>query len=233
MIQLNLLPDVKLEYIKARRTKRLVILGSAIVTGASVALVALLFIATNVLQRTHLNNLKNDIEESSKELKEVEGLDKILTVQNQLNSLDELHAEKPATGRLGKYLAQLTPREVKISNMQVDYVESAMKLEGTASSLRVVNQFIDAMKFTTYKAGEESGEAFSNVVLANFDRSDLDKGNNEGPVTYEITLSFNPVIFDNALDVQIVVPETITTQSADRPSADSLFQLDEEFEVEE
>lgn len=226
MIQLNLLPDVKLEYIKARRSKRLVIMASAIVTGASVALVVMLFIATNVLQRTHLNNLNDDIEAKSEELKEIEGLNRILTVQNQLRSLDPLHTQKPAADRLGNYLAQTTPKNVTIAKIDVNFVENTISIEGYAPALHSVNTFIDTLKFTEYVSGEESGQAFTNVRLANFDRSDEVRDSAEAPVSYEITLGYSTIIFDNGMDVRLDVPATITTQSADRPDPDALFQID-------
>lgn len=224
MIQLNLLPDVKLEYIKARRTKRLVMLAATIVTGASVAILVLLFIATNVLQRQHMNNLKTDIEEKSQKLAEEEDLNKILTVQNQLNVLDDLHAQKPAASRLGNYLGRVVPTTVSIAKLEADFTAHTMTFEGSANSLSAVNQFIDTLKFTTFTAGNDTDDAFSNVVLANFQRTDSSQGGGEDPVTYQITLSFNPTIFDNTRSVQFTIPETVTTQSADRPDPNTLFQ---------
>jgi len=226
MIQLNLLPDVKLEYIKARRTKRLVILSSAIVSGASFALMAMLFIATSVLQRQHMNNLNQDIQQYNRTLQEQDDLNRILTVQNQLNVLDALHAEKPAAGRLGNYLAQITPDSVTISRLGVDFSENTIEIEGSAPALRNVNEFIDTLKFTRFMAGEESGEAFSNVLLSSFERTEVTPNSNEDPVTYQITFGFEPVIFDNSLSVELDVPSTVTTQSADRPDPNTIFQQD-------
>lgn len=224
MIQLNLLPDVKLEYIKTRRIKRLVMLVATIVTGASVAILVLLFVATNILQRQHMSNLRTDIEDKSQELEEQEDLNKILTVQNQLNVLDELHAQKPAAGRLGRYLGQVVPSGISIAKFEADFSVHTISFEGSAASLSVVNQFIDTLKFTTFTADDETGDAFSNVVLANFQRTDGTQSESEDPVSYEITLSFNPIVFDNTLNVRLAIPEAITTQSADRPDPNTLFQ---------
>ena len=227
MIQLNLLPDVKLEYIKARRTKRLVTLGATIVAGASLAIMVVLFVATNVLQRQHMNNLTKDIEDSSHTLEEEKDLNRILTVQNQLNVLDDLHAKKPAAGRLGTYLGQVVPTSVTVSKLDADFSSNTIQIEGSAPSLGAVNQFIDTLKFTTYDAGDSgSAKAFSNVVLARFERSDVTEGGDSDPVTYQVTLSFDAVIFDNTKTIKLTVPATVTTQSADRVDPNTLFQQD-------
>ena len=62
MIQFNLLPDVKLEYIKAKRTKRSVMLVSIIATGVALGISIMLFLTVSVLQKQHINNLNNDIQ---------------------------------------------------------------------------------------------------------------------------------------------------------------------------
>lgn len=229
MIQFNLLPDVKLEYIKARRTKRLVMLGSAAATAVSLALVVILFIGVNVLQKGHMDRLQSDIKADSKKLQDIQDLGKILTVQNQLNSLNGLHETKPAAERLGGYLSQITPNEVTISTLDVDFGGSLMTITGSAGQLHPINEFIDTLKFTKYKAdGGESVAAFNNVVLAGFTRSDED---NEKPATYEIKLNFDPVLFENSKSVTLEVPNTVTTRSTtERPNP--LFQHTEDSEGE-
>ncbi len=213
MIQFNLLPEVKLEYIKARRTKRLVILVSTIVAGASITITVVLFMATNVLQRKHLNDLSGDIKHDSSQLEGEKDLNKILTVQNQLDSLDSLHAQKPAAARLGTYLSQMVPQDVTMTKITADFTAHTASFDGSAKSLSAVNKFIDTLKFTTYKVGNQKGNAFSAVVLATFDRSDEQAGNNGKVATYQITLNFEPVIFDIEKNVELVVPNTVTTRS--------------------
>ena len=225
MIQFNLLPDVKLEYIKARQSKRLVMISSAIVTGVSIGLVVVLFLGVNVVQKNHLSNLASDIERDSQKLEEEKDLDKILTVQNQLNSLNDLHAKKPAVERLSPYLTKIVPKRVSISLLEVDFSQNTMSFEGSSTALRDVNQFIDTMKFTEITVDEETKKAFSSVVLASFDRNDGENRlDNPRPAKYTITLQFDPIIFDNVSDVKFKVPDTITTQSAIQ-KPDDIFQV--------
>lgn len=230
MIQFNLLPDIKLEYIKARRTKRMVMLISFVVTGVSVALIVLLFIGVNVVQRRHLSNLDNDISAKTEQLQNEQDIDKILTVQNQLNSLNGLHDTKPAANRLGTYLTQITPGEVSISELAVDFTAYTMTFDGSADAIKSVNTFVDTLKFSTYQIeGESNGDEpltpFSNVVLASFNRSE-ESGSSGTTASYQITLTFDPAIFDTTKNVKLTVPDQITTRSIiERP--EPLFQQQE------
>lgn len=229
MIQLNLLPDVKLEYVKAQRLKHLVMVVSIIVASVAVTLVLILFLGVQV-QKRHLSNLDGDITSMSNDLKNEPDLNKILTVQNQLNSLNELHDNKPAAQRLGSYLSQITPNEVSIAELKVDFTLNTMSFTGDARSLKAVNEFVDTLKFTDYSAGETKNKAFSSVVLASFTRNDENTRGNQ-PVSYEVTLSYDPIIFQTTQRVNLRVPKTITTRSnTERPT--ELFQQQPETNQE-
>jgi hypothetical protein len=227
MIQFNLLPSVKLEYIKARRTKRLVMVASAVVTGVSLTIIIMLFVGTSVIQHKHLDNLQADIDRDSKALQNTPELDKILTIQNQLIALNGvhdgknvkpgLHDQKPVADRLGTYLPQLVPNALTISKLDVDFDATTMSFEGAATGVDVVNKFIDTLKFTSYKAGEQNGSAFSEVVLVDFTRTN--SAGKDG-ATYQVSLKFSPVIFDSANAVQLQVPNIISTRSTtQKPTA--------------
>jgi hypothetical protein len=218
MIQFNLLPDVKLEFIRARKMKRLVITVATIVAGATLTIMILLFLIVNVLQRQHLNNLSKDIAKDSKTLQSTPELDKILTIQNQLNHLTPLHEQKAAITRVKTYVSQVTPAQVTFSKLEVSFATNKITFTGAADSLRTVNQFVDTLKFTKYKVAgsEEQKDAFSDVVLSKFGR-DI-KG-----ASFQVDLTNDPIIFNNTADVQLVVPSIITTRSViEKPSI--LFQ---------
>src|SRR5438270_5715427 len=111
MIQMNLLPDVKLEYIKAQRMRRLVLVVSVLVTIVSVGLLVLTLMF-NVYQKHRSDNLSKNIAVESKELQDKPQIDRILTVQNQLESLTSLHSQKYAASRIFDYLNSVTPSNV-------------------------------------------------------------------------------------------------------------------------
>lgn len=218
MIQFNLLPDVKLEYIKARRTQRLVILIAGILGSLALLVFVILFIVVNVWQKQHLSALNNDIAEDTATLQSIPDLDKVLTVQNQLNSLTGLHEKDPAAQRLFGYIGQVTPAQASLTSLKADFSESSLQITGGADSLSTVNQFVDTLKFTTFTTDKDDAaqKAFSDVVLANFSKND--KG-----VTYDIAFKFNPEIFNNTVKVQLVVPKIISTRSETQKPTD-LFQ---------
>jgi Tfp pilus assembly protein PilN len=218
MIQFNLLPDVKLQYIKARHMKRIISIVASLCIVGSLALTALLFVLIGVVQTKYLNDLSADINKTSSHIKGTKDLDKILTIQNQLQSLPALHDKKPVASRAFGYLSQVTPAKVNIATMKIDFTNNTIDFSGSADSLATVNQFVDTLKFTNYQKDKEETKspAFSEVVLASFGRDD--KG-----ASYSIKLKFDPVIFDGTVDTKLVVPKQITTRS-ETEKPEFLFQ---------
>lgn len=218
MIQFNLLPEVKLEYIKASHLKRLTI-GIALIAGSFCALVfTALFINVTYLQTRHIDNLSNNIAQDFNKIKSSEDISKILTVQKQLNSLTGLHEKSPAADRFQRYLSQLTPQKVSISSAGVQYPEKTIKIVGTADTLATINKFTDVLKFTKYSIDKKNQDksAFTEVVLTSF-------GVSNDKATYQLSLKFNPDIFDNTKAIELTVPNIISTRSnVERPTG--LFQ---------
>ena len=218
MIQFNLLPDIKVEFIKARRSKRMVLLISAGVTVFAIAVFAGLFTVVNVLQTKHISDLDKDIKKYTGTLQAIPNIDKILTVQNQLTSLTDLHEKSPATSRIVDYLGQLTPAQATISSTKIDYLANTITLSGNADAISTVNKYVDTLKFTTYTTDvtPDSKPAFSNVVLSSFSAGTKQ-------VTYQLSFVFDPVIFDGTKQVKLVTPKIISTRSETEKPSD-LFQ---------
>lgn len=224
MIQVNLLPDIKLQYLKAKRTQRAVVVISILVVAITAAIFMVLFLTVNVWQKHRIERISQQITEVSQEIKDTPELDRILTVQSQLIALPGLHDSKPAVKRTFGYLNSVTPDEVSISKVKVDYASSTMTIEGSAASLHSVNKFVDTLKFTKYKTNNdsetESLNAFGNVVMKTFGRDT--KGAN-----YTIELNFDPTIFSNTeRKLTVTVPKDfITTRSVtQRPNLDGLIE---------
>ncbi|MCA9326911.1 hypothetical protein KDA14_00095, partial [Candidatus Saccharibacteria bacterium] len=167
MVQFNLLPDVKLEFVKARRTKYMMTFVSVVVGAVALAVLLFALFYVNVVQRKSLNDLNKDIKSYSTELKNVEDLSKILTVQNQLNTLTSLHDKKPVSSRMFGYLTQLTPNQLSLTKLSVNFDESTMSISGTAPTLDPVYVFTDTLKSAQYtvEGSDTSSKPFSEVVL--------------------------------------------------------------------
>lgn len=212
MVQFNLLPDVKLEFMKARRAKRTTLVIASLVAIAALTIFVVLFVMVNVVQRQHLSNLDKDIKRDTAKLQAKPDLNKVLTVQNQLNTLTSLHQQTPATSRLSDYLTQLTPAKATISSVDIDFEASTLTMSGNADNLVTINKFVDTLKFTDYQLDGKTQKAFSEVVLGSF-------GRGETETSYTISLKFEAVIFDNTKQVKLVVPAIISTRSqTEKPS---------------
>jgi hypothetical protein len=224
MIQFNLLPDVKIAFIKAERQKRLIVSISTIVSIAAIIIFVLLFTFVNLAQKKNMNDLTKDIKTQSDKLMDTEDLNKILTVQNQLGALDTMHTQKIMANRLFPYIQQVTPAQVSITQLDVDFAANTMSVTGKADSLAAVNIYTDSLKFTNYNVEGETEDikpAFSDVVLASF-------GRNDNTNTYNITFSFDPAIFAQDKTVVLQLPQMNTSQSnIGRPDANTLFEVPE------
>jgi len=209
MIQFNLLPNVKLEYVKTQHTKRLLTVISFFVGVASIAILLLSIVSVDVLQKKSLHDLNTDIGKYSTDLKGVKDLDKILTVQNQLSTLTSLHDQKPVTSRLFTYISQVTPSQASLNQMSIDFTANTLTVGGTAPSLDVVSVYTDTLKNTTYTAADPkvTAHAFGHVVLSAFGRT-------QAGATFTITCSFDPPIFNSANKVTLAVPKSADANAA-------------------
>lgn len=206
MIQFNLLPDIKLEFIKAKRSKRIVMAVSLLTSLVSLVLLALMF-SFNTFQKSHISGLTSDIKKAEGRLQSIPDLARILTIQNQLNTLPALYEQRPATSRLFDYLEQTTPTKVSITHLKVNFEASTVEIDGTSDALESVNQYVDTLKFTKYTLGEEKTESnsFTDVVLSAFS---LSKN-----TSFKVSAKFDPVIFNDSADVKLAVPQTVSTRS--------------------
>jgi hypothetical protein len=199
-----------MEYVKAKRAKRTTVTFSLLVSSAAVVLTGLLFSFVQFGQKKHIDNLTKDISKELTALRSTPDLDKILTIQNQLASLPDLHARKPAVSRLFTYIQQVTPIGVAISSLELDLQNSSIKATGTADDLAKGATLADTYKFAEYITGtgneQTKTKIFSNVV------STLAR-DEKGVTSYTITANYDPKIFDNTVTLAISVPSTITTRS--------------------
>jgi Tfp pilus assembly protein PilN len=208
MIQFNLLPDIKIQYLKARRQKHLVMLGSTAVIVFSVALIAILISIVFGLQKKNISDLSHDVTSKSQQLQSTKNLSRMLTVQNQLTSLPALHDTKPVTSRLYAYIQEIVPTSASVSRVNADFQKNTVTLTGAAESLATINSFTDAMKLATYATKDNPNSkkpAFSAVVLSTFSRDDK-------AASYTIDAQFDPALFSEKDDVTLTVPN-VTTRS--------------------
>lgn len=218
MIQFNLLPDIKIEYIKAKRMKRLVAFVSVIVSSVCIVFFVIIFLLVNVWQKQQMKNLEDKTIELTNKLKETEDIDDILTVQSQLRSIDGLHEQKPTLSKFFKYMEMMKPESVIISSRQLVFAENKVVISGTAPSIEVVREFIDTLKYSEYKLAEnaEPAKLFERVELSAFSRTSAEKN----PAVFTINFQFKPeTLTEKADNIEINVIKTANGGEVD------LFEL--------
>lgn len=219
-VQFNLLPEVKLDYLKAERSKRTVFAVAIIVSAIAFAIFLIMFVAVDVVQKKQLSNADNTASTTTQQLKNMTALAQIVTVQNQLQTLSTLHHNKHAVARLFSYITQTTPTDVKIGSLSLDFSTNSLGIDGTASDQTAVNTFIDTLKFTTYKIGSQGNSlnAFPSVQESSFSIA-------TNSVNYSLQIQFDPQLFSNNLPSvpQLSVPSLTTTRSALDDPSNTLF----------
>jgi len=219
MIQINLLPDLKVKFLKSQQFKKTVLMITIPAVLISIAAVATMSYIVYVGQKNELTDLEQKAVSSTNKLEAINGLGKILTIQNQLKSISTLHSQKPISSRVFGYLEQLTPNSVTISTLTIDFPTNKMTIVGTAPSTILVNQFADTLKFTNYLDDQNKTNqkpAFSNVTLSSFSF-----GTN---LQYTVTVDFDQALFDiNNTNVHLAIPNIVTTRSQTE-NPDNLFK---------
>lgn len=135
MIELNLVPDIKREYIKAQRQRTLAVTVAIFAGLAAVGVVVLLgvLIGTQAVR----DKLASDaIKSEYSTLQKVEDLSGLLTIQGQLSQLTTQNDSRTIDSRIFDVLTAINPpapNDVKFSTIKLDPVAKTISLEGKAS----------------------------------------------------------------------------------------------------
>lgn len=233
MIEINLIPDVKLELLKARRTRALVISTSivvSIVVGGIVLALALYVFGVQTVRSAYLDG---QISQQNEQFSEVEDLSKVLTIQNQLSVMSDLNAQKNMNSRLFDVLAAVippAPNSVQLSQVTVDAETETIRLEGqTASyeSMEVFKKTLDSA-IVTYA---EADETLTVPLASNVNTTDISYGKDsqgQRVVRFTVTFTYPEELFSpaipsvtirlsidgNVTDSYLGIPKSIFTERA-------------------
>lgn len=133
MIEINLIPDVKQELLRAQRMRAAVISTSILVSIIAAGLVVALVLYVFAVQNVRSAILDGQIKEGSEKLAKVEDLSKILTIQNQLNKVSELNNAKNVDSRVFDVLSAVVPpapNDARMSQITIDAEAQTVRLEG-------------------------------------------------------------------------------------------------------
>jgi len=193
MIEINLIPDVKQELLKAQRTRATVISASiltCIIAGGVVAALALYVFGVQFARGVISDGL---IDTGYSKLSKVEDLPKMLTIQNQLGRINELNYTKQIDSRVFDVLSAVippAPNQVQVSRLSLNTDESTLTLEGQTrayDSMEVFKKTIDSSVMVYNENGEEKQVKIASEIST----SDIGYGeNSEGQKVLRFTLTF-------------------------------------------
>jgi len=215
MIEFNLIPDIKRQYLRMQRLRNVVVLFSSLASIIVIVVFIFIFVDVNFIQKNQLNSLNQQVQDDSSHLTHNSNLNKILTIQNQLASLPNIEAKSPRVSRLFNYINELTPTKAFINQITINFSNDSFEIKGSADNLGTVNKFVDTIKYTNFYVGNNKKQkqlAFSNVLLSSFSY-DTTATNPDQDASYIIDFNFNPDIFNNQDKITLTVPNIVATRS--------------------
>lgn len=230
MIELNLLPDVKKEFIKAQRTRNTVISGAILVSVAAVGVIALLTTTVYGAQKVLKDNLNREILSNHKKVEEKQEINKYLAIQSQLNYLNDAAGQRSVYARFFEYLPQLNPAapyNVTLYEVRLSKELNTINMTGVASSFEAVNNFkntLERAKFVYKDASDTAAEVnmFTDVVSA---APTLATTDGQVKALFDFTITFAPEAFDPSnKDPKISVPKLVTSDG-DQNAPKELFGI--------
>lgn len=230
MIEINLVPDVKQELLRAQRVRNMVISLSVAVSVVALAVVALLVAWIFLVQGVRGYALDNTIDDRSKKLAAIEDIENTLTIQNQLEKLQAMHDDKKIDSRVFDLLQTINPpapNDVRVTNLQVNADEKIVTIEAQATNgFAALEVFKKTLSATTVKFTED-GEA-QTVDLAtainDTDRSYGEDVNGAKVLRFKLSFEYPEELFSNKVtSVTIQAPSKTNVTDSYLGVPQSLF----------
>lgn len=193
MIEVNLIPDIKREYLHAKTLRNSVITISIFVGGVAIAIVALLGVVAGG-QLIASSAKDREIDSQEKILLGIADLDKTVTLQHQLGTIGEMHENKNIDSRLFGVLSAINPTEqsyARISSLKYDPSENTISIEGWTEdhvSLESFKKTILNTKVHYTKSGDTGVEPLTEEIISNPSTLGL---NSEGRRVLRFSFSFS------------------------------------------
>ena len=214
MIQINLVPDVKQEMLRAQRMRNVAISLSILVGIVAVGIVGALAIilgAQTAVQKFE----EGQITSGYKTLSSVSDLNNSLTVQNQLGTISGLNDKRTIDSRLLDVLAAINPaapNDVKLSKVTLDPVLGTLTLEGSAAGgYPATDVFRKTILNTTVSAQQQGSTTTQNMPLTTDvtlqDTSYGEDATGAKVVRFTIVFTYPEGMLDNRMtDVKVSTP---------------------------
>lgn len=233
MIQINLVPDIKQEYLKAQRTRNMAISISILAGLAAVAVVVILGLILGG-QYVLDAQAKGRIESEYKKLSSVEDLSEILTIQNQLTVLPEQHLMSTRDSRLFVVINAINPAEpdsVTFSSVKLDPASKIVTLEGSAAggypAVEALKKTIESTKFEYTAKGSDQNTSEPLASSVGIENTSLGEDNSGAKVIrFTINFEYAEDLFVNTVSNAKIVSPTAKIDVTDSKIRvpESLFQ---------
>lgn len=200
MIQINLVPDVKQELLKAQRVRAMVISSAVAIGLIAVGIVVVLALYVFGAQTARSLISDNSIKSENSKLSKVADLTNTLTIQNQLTKISALHDETHMNSRLFSILTAINPPapdNVTISMVKLDSATSTLAIEGQA-----VN-------------GYHALESFKKTILGT-KLSYMDQDNMKQEVPFAASISLGETTYGQDADGHQVLRFNLTITYSDQ-----------------
>ncbi len=230
MIEINLIPDVKQELLKAQRVRTSVISMAILIGIVAVGIVVALAMWVFAVQTARDVITDNTIKSESQKLSGVEDIANTLTIQNQLSKLVAMHDGKHIDSRIFDILNTINPsapNNVAITKLTLDSADSTIKVEAQAvngyPALEVFKKTINATKFEFTKDGQKQSVALA-TSMSDSDRSYGEDASGAKVLRFTLTFTYSPELFTRtAQNATIVAPEKTNVTDSFLGVPQSLF----------
>lgn len=219
MIRLNLLPDVKKEFIAAQRARARVITFAILITLVAIGLTVLAAFWVYGVQGLQKKLITDNINQNANALAQEQDLGKYLTVQNQLANIDALHSSKNDFSRVFSFLPKLNPappRNVRLNTIDLSGEMRTISMQGETANYAALTTFKDTLENATLTFTEadqqQTVKLFDNVVIDTSALNNTEQG--QAIVSFTVTVTYNDKAFlATTQSLRVDVPNMETTQS--------------------
>ena len=160
MVEINLLPDVKRDLLKAQQLRNIVTFVSIVIGGAMLAGAVLLFLTTKG-QELLMSLKTSEISNKFADMQKIQDGETAATLRNQLNAIQKIRNASPDTSRLiGTILPAIQTtgeNAVQFSALNYDPETRIVSIEGqTNNGFPALEAFIKTIKYSQviYNGGD-------------------------------------------------------------------------------
>ena len=235
MIEVNLLPDVKQELLRAQAIRNGVVSGSillSIAAGAIVVLLALYVYGAQPLIKSH--NTDNITKNHASLLEKNPDLSNLVTVQGQVSALSDQHRQKNITSRVFEVLNTVAPQgenAISYRNVHVDTTQKTVTIEAEATNgykaLEAFKKTIEATQLEYTTEGQKDAQKVKLTdKVSDGDRALGDDAAGKKVLRFSISFVYNDALFardskdgrivgptaTNATDSAVAVPRSMFTK---------------------